>query len=111
MINDVGVLIALRKGVRSYTSHSIRNFVNYDSFSPTCKAFITSFDSVHVLRTIHKALKHPRRWKVVHDKVIELQKNGTWLIIDLLARKRLIGCMWIFTIKHKVDGSIERLKA
>jgi hypothetical protein len=30
---------------------------------------------------------------------------------ELPLRKKPVGCKWIFTIKHKADGSIERLKA
>lgn len=33
------------------------------------------------------------------------------MITDLPAGKKAVGCKWIFTIKHKADGSIERLKA
>ena len=27
------------------------------------------------------------------------------------ARKQAIGCKWIYKIKHKADGSVERYKA
>ena len=37
-------------------------------------------------------------------------KNDTWEITDLPHGKNLIGCKWIFTIKTKADGSIERYK-
>lgn len=111
VIDDADVPIALRKGVRSCTSHPIRNFVSYNSLSPAYRAFITSLDSVQIPRTIHEALKHPGWQKAVQDEVTALEKNGTWVITDLPAGKRTVGCRWIFTIKHKVDGSIERLKA
>jgi hypothetical protein len=29
---------------------------------------------------------------------------------ELPPGKKPVGCKWIFTVKHKVDGSIERLK-
>jgi len=32
-------------------------------------------------------------------------------LTDLPSNKKTVGCKWIFTIKHKADGSIERLKA
>ncbi|KAH9678974.1 retrovirus-related pol polyprotein from transposon RE1 [Citrus sinensis] len=111
VIDDADVPITLRKGVRYYTSHPIGNFVTYNSLSPAYRAFITSFDSVQILRAIYEALKHLGWQKAVHDEVTVLEKNRTWLIIDLPTRKRLVGCKWIFTTKHKVDESIERLKA
>lgn len=40
-----------------------------------------------------------------------MEKNGTWVISDLPPGKKPVGCKWIFTVKYKADGSIERLKA
>ncbi|KAL5789565.1 hypothetical protein ACOSQ2_004453 [Xanthoceras sorbifolium] len=37
--------------------------------------------------------------------------NGTWSLIPLPAGKSPIGCKWVFKIKHRSDGSIERYKA
>ena len=39
-----------------------------------------------------------------------LLKNRTWEIIDLPKEKKTMGCKWVFTIKCKPDGSIERYK-
>ena len=38
-------------------------------------------------------------------------KNRTWEIVDLPKEKKTVGCKWVFTIKCKPDGSIERYKA
>ena len=32
-------------------------------------------------------------------------------VIDLPVGKKLMGCRWIFSVKYKVDGDIERFKA
>ncbi|WJZ99837.1 hypothetical protein VitviT2T_018252 [Vitis vinifera] len=41
-----------------------------------------------------------------------LKKNGTWEeVVDLPREKKVIGCKWVFTIKSKADGSVERYKA
>ena len=40
-----------------------------------------------------------------------LEKNRTCELIDLLKEKRTIGCKWVFTVKFKSDGSLERYKA
>ena len=29
----------------------------------------------------------------------------------ITGRKNIVGCKWVFSIKHKADGSIERYKA
>ena len=39
-----------------------------------------------------------------------LEKTGTWEIVDLLKDKNTIGYKWIFTVKHRADGNVDRLK-
>ena len=40
-----------------------------------------------------------------------LKKNDTWVLSNFPAGKKTVGCKWVFTIKFKVDGKIERYKA
>ncbi|KAL5769799.1 hypothetical protein ACOSP7_013953 [Xanthoceras sorbifolium] len=40
-----------------------------------------------------------------------LQRNKTWDITKLPKGKQAVGCKWVFTVKHKADGSVERYKA
>ncbi|KAM0034727.1 putative RNA-directed DNA polymerase [Helianthus debilis subsp. tardiflorus] len=40
-----------------------------------------------------------------------LLRNKTWEKCVLPPGKKTVGCRWVFTIKHKPDGSIERYKA
>ena len=40
-----------------------------------------------------------------------LQNNSTWEIVDLPKEKKTIGCKWVFTVKCKADGNVERYKA
>ena len=40
-----------------------------------------------------------------------LEQNHTWFIVSLPPNKKAVGCKWVFRIKYKADGSIERYKA
>lgn len=52
------------------------------------------------------------RWKnAVGSEIDSLELNETWTIEDLPKGKKVIGCQWVFKIKHKSDVSIERYKA
>lgn len=47
----------------------------------------------------------------MQEKMVALEKNGTWDIVDLPQNKILIGCKWVYTVKLKPDGSVDRYKA
>ncbi|KAM1895745.1 hypothetical protein ACFX13_044458 [Malus domestica] len=40
-----------------------------------------------------------------------LKKNATLEITDLPARKKSVGCKWVYTVKYKADGTVHRFKA
>ena len=40
-----------------------------------------------------------------------LNKNNTWELVSLSNEKKLVWCIWVYTVIYKVDGSIERYKA
>lgn len=37
--------------------------------------------------------------------------NDTWTIEDLPPGKHAVGCMWVFHLKFRADGPLERYKA
>ena len=44
-------------------------------------------------------------------KLDAMKLNNTWSIVPLPAGKHTIGCRWIYKMKYKSDGSIDRHKA
>ncbi|RVW60050.1 Retrovirus-related Pol polyprotein from transposon RE1 [Vitis vinifera] len=47
----------------------------------------------------------------MNEEMKSLQKNETWELVECPPGKKLVGCRWIYTVKYKTDGSIERFKA
>ncbi|RVW83799.1 Retrovirus-related Pol polyprotein from transposon TNT 1-94 [Vitis vinifera] len=110
--NDIlNMPIAWRKGVRSCTQHPIGNFISYDKLSPTFRAFTSSITEIQVPHNIQEAFKYPKWKAAVDEEVRALEKNGTWEITDLPRGKKPVGCKWIFTVKYKADGNVDRYKA
>ncbi|RVX07421.1 Retrovirus-related Pol polyprotein from transposon RE1 [Vitis vinifera] len=62
-------------------------------------------------RSYSEAAAHPEWQKAMCSELQALQANGTWSLTPLPAGKTPIGCRWVYKIKHRSDGSIERYKA
>ena len=45
------------------------------------------------------------------EELDTLSKNHTWDLVTLPPRKSVVGCKWIYKIRTRSDGSIERYKA
>ena len=52
------------------------------------------------------------RWKnAIEEEMDALHRNKTWDVVPIPKDRNVVGSKWVFKIKHKADGSIERYKA
>ena len=112
--SDENLPIALKKGVRECRSrplYPIGNYVSYEGLSSSYQAFTSKINSISIPNSIQDAMAIPEWKKAVNEEVNALVKNGTWEITNLPHGKNLIGCKWIFIVRTKADGNIERYKA
>jgi len=72
---------------------------------------VHELSSCLVPTNIHEALTNSKWTQAVKEELEALQKNGTWTLVPLPRGKKTVGCKWVFSIKHKADGSIDRYKA
>ena len=47
----------------------------------------------------------------MNEEMKSLQKNKTWELVECPLGKKPVRCHWIYTVKNKADGNIERFKA
>jgi transposase InsO family protein len=57
------------------------------------------------------ASKHSQWCTAMDEEFQALQKQGTWSLVPLPATKNVVGCKWVYKLKHNSDGSIARYKA
>lgn len=51
-------------------------------------------------------------WKnAMREEIDALHRNGTWDLVNKPSDKNIIDNKWVFKIKHKSDGNVERYKA
>ncbi|KAL0556978.1 hypothetical protein IC582_005496 [Cucumis melo] len=102
--------IALRKSTRSCTKHSISNYVSYENLSPQFRAFTANLNSTIISKKIHIALECSEWKNAVMEEMKALEKNNTWEICTLPKRRKPMECKWVFTLKYKADGTLDRHK-
>uniref|UniRef100_A0A2N9J0S3 Reverse transcriptase Ty1/copia-type domain-containing protein n=1 Tax=Fagus sylvatica TaxID=28930 RepID=A0A2N9J0S3_FAGSY len=55
--------------------------------------------------------KNPHWRRAMNLEFDVLLKNHTWQLVPSSPSQNLIGCKWVFRVKHHANGSIERFKA
>ncbi|XP_020412249.1 uncharacterized protein LOC109947149 [Prunus persica] len=72
---------------------------------------LSELSSVYVPTKLQDALSNPKWMDARNVEMDSLNKNKTWNLIPLPQGKKAVGCRWVFTLKHKADGSIDHYKA
>jgi hypothetical protein len=70
---------------------------------------IRSTDEEPTRYTIAKS--HPQWRAAMNEEFQALLKNKTWHLVPPRAGLNVVDCKWIFKLKRKADGSIDRYKA
>ncbi|KAM2264006.1 hypothetical protein ACFXTI_040222 [Malus domestica] len=64
-----------------------------------------------VPNTYLQASKHAHWRSAMQDEFNALQSTGMWTLIPQSSSYNVVGCKWVFRIKKKPDGTVERFKA
>ncbi|KAL0449571.1 UNVERIFIED_CONTAM: Retrovirus-related Pol polyprotein from transposon TNT 1-94 [Sesamum latifolium] len=60
----------------------------------------------------YKEAASSKEWtEAMNAEILALERNQTWEITKLPPGKKAIGCKWVFRLKLKEDGTVDRYKA
>ena len=96
---------------QSRTSHPLSSHVSYQHLSPSYKTFCCAISSLVEHTFYYQAMSDPKWQAAMVVEIVALEANNTWTLTLFPTSKKLIGCKWVYKIKYKADGSIERYKA
>jgi len=108
IVDDMNLLIAQRKGVRSCTQYSISKFVSYQHLSPSYRSFVSKLSSVSIPQNLQEAISDPKWREATQEEMRALHKNNTWELVELPSGTRIVEWKWVFTMKHMAIESEDR---
>jgi len=79
--------------------------------SPSHQKFALAVTNASEPTSYNEASKHECWLKAMESELDALKHNKTWIFVDPPPNAKPIGSKWVYKIKHKADGSIERYKA
>lgn len=85
--------------------------INYSNLSNAHKSYSLAISMDTEPKTYSSASKNKQWIEAMDNEIDALNKNETWYIVSLPKNKVHIGCKWIYKIKRKTDGTVERFKA
>jgi hypothetical protein len=91
--------------------YPIANYVSTKKLSEPLKNFVNELSSHHIPTSVDEALNDSRWIQAMKEEMEALLKNKTWTLVSLPEGQKTVGCKWVFSIKYKADGSVERYKA
>ncbi|RVX14783.1 Retrovirus-related Pol polyprotein from transposon TNT 1-94 [Vitis vinifera] len=91
--------------------YPIANYVSTKTLPEPLKTFADALSSCQVHTSVEEAMNDPRLVQAMKEEMEALLKNKTWILVSLPKGQKTVGCKWVFSIKYKVDGTVERYKA
>ncbi|XP_071718917.1 uncharacterized protein [Rutidosis leptorrhynchoides] len=81
------------------------------NLSNEAQKFNSALYSEKITSTVDQSMKSDKWRKAMEEEIEALKKSDTWEKCTIPQGKKPVGCRWVFTIKRKPDGTIERYKA
>lgn len=83
----------------------------YEKFTDLQKAFLAAISSNEEPKHFKQAMQDVKWREAMQMEVKALEANGTWTLEELPTGKRVIDSKWVYKIKYKPNGEVERYKA
>ncbi|GJS95733.1 putative RNA-directed DNA polymerase [Tanacetum coccineum] len=97
--------------VESKVKYGLEKFVGYANLDDENLCFVTELNKSHEPKTFLEASRYPHWADAMNKEMEALLRNDTWELVELPKNRKAISSKWLWKIKYKSNGEIERYKA
>ncbi|GJZ58327.1 ribonuclease H-like domain-containing protein [Tanacetum coccineum] len=97
--------------VESKVKYGLEKYVCYSKLNSENLCFVTQLNKTREPKTYFEAFKYPHWTDAMNQEMDALLRNGTWEIVELPEGRKAIRSKWIYKIKFRSSGEIDRYKA
>jgi hypothetical protein len=72
---------------------------------------MANIQEIYEPQVFKEAKGRPEWEKAMEAEHESLMKNQTWDLTALPSGKKPIGCKWVYKVKYKADGTLDKYKA
>ncbi|GJS39297.1 putative RNA-directed DNA polymerase [Tanacetum coccineum] len=101
----------LEENVFLKVKYGLEKYVGYSKLNSKIFCFISQLNKTREPKTYFKASKYSHLIDAMNQEMNALLRNGTWELVELLEGRQAIGSKWIYKIKFRSSGEIDRYKA
>ncbi|XP_075109129.1 uncharacterized protein LOC142180922 [Nicotiana tabacum] len=96
---------------KAASRYPLEEYLSHQALLASSQIYLSKFIATKEPLSYEEAMTKPRWIEAMDQELNALKKNGTWSLVDLPKGKVPIRCKWVFKIKYKESGEIERFKA
>ncbi|KAK9064691.1 hypothetical protein SSX86_016073 [Deinandra increscens subsp. villosa] len=97
--------------VEGKVKYSLEKVVNYSHLSQDNFCFSSSLNKSSEPKSYYEAVTDSNWVSAMNEEIEALHRNNTWELVPLPPNRKTIGCKWIYKLKYKSTGEIDRHKA
>lgn len=81
------------------------------SKQPDRFSFLSTLDHLSIPSSYKQATETTEWSHAMQEELDALTKNNTWELVPKPENQPIVGCRWVYTVKLRPDGSLDRCKA
>ncbi|GJU96511.1 ribonuclease H-like domain-containing protein [Tanacetum coccineum] len=91
--------------------YGLNKYANHTKLSADNSFFISNLNKTAEPTCYNEAVKDINWVQAMNNEMEALYLNNTWTLTELPINRKAIGSKWVYKIKYKSDGEVERYKA